>query len=311
MITTAITAQVADYLVSRRAMGFDLRGEGYQLHAFARFAGEQDAETLTLELLLRWVQGSVAPGPVTAARRVEVLRPFLKYCRQFDPCCPVLPLGFCGPGHRRLPPHIYTEAEVTDLLAASDDLKPRGLRPLTYVTLFGLLAATGMRLSEALHLERKDLNPDQPSLTVRETKFKKSRLVPIHATTAAALAVYEKATLATPRRSGVETLFLTSTGLPIPKRTIHSTFNSLRRRLRWIARGGHAHPRIHDLRHTFICQALLRGQQDNQIDHVADAISTYVGHAKVSDTYWYISATPELMSSASERFSHFSSEVRR
>ena len=87
MMTTAITAQVADYLVSRRAMGFDLRGEGYQLHAFARFAGEQDAETLTLELLLRWVQGSVAPGPVTAARRVEVLRPFLKYCRQFDPCC--------------------------------------------------------------------------------------------------------------------------------------------------------------------------------------------------------------------------------
>ena len=200
---------------------------------------------------------------------------------------------------------------MTDLLAVSDDLKPRGLRPLTYVTLFGLLAATGMRLSEALHLERKDLNPDLPSLTVRETKFKKSRLVPIHATTAAALAVYEKATLATPRRSGVETLFLTSAGLPIPKRTIHSTFNGLRRRLRWIARGGHAHPRIHDLRHTFICQALLRGQQDNQIDHVVDAISTYVGHAKVSDTYWYISATPELMSSASERFSHFSSEVRR
>jgi integrase len=311
MMTTAITAQVADYLVSRRAMGFDLRGEGYQLHAFARFAGEQDAETLTLELLLRWVQGSVAPGPVTAARRVEVLRPFLKYCRQFDPCCPVLPLGFCGPGHRRLPPHIYTETEVTDLLGAAGDLKPRGLRPLTYVTLFGLLAATGMRLSEALRLERKDLDPDQPSVTIRETKFKKSRLVPIHATTAAALAVYEKATLATPRRSGVETLFLTSAGRPIPKRTIHSTFNGLRRRLKWIARGGHAHPRIHDLRHTFICQALLRGQQDNQIDHVADAISTYVGHAKVSDTYWYISATPELMSSASERFSHFSSEVRR
>jgi integrase len=175
------------------------------------------------------------------------------------------------------------------------------------VTLFGLLAATGMRLSEALHLERKDLNPDQPALTVRETKFKKSRLVPIHATTATALAVYEKATLATPRRSGVETVFLTSDGRPIPKRTIHSLFDRLRHRLGWVARGGHAQPRIHDLRHTFICQALLRGQQSNQIDHVADAISTYVGHAKVSDTYWYISATPELMSEASQRFSHFSS----
>jgi integrase len=304
----AISAQVEDYLVSRRAMGFDLRGEGYQLRAFARFANEQgDAGALTLELLLRWVQGAVAPGPVTAARRVEVLRPFLKYCRQFDAGCPVVPLGLCGPGHRRLSPHIYTEAEVTALLVAAGELKPDGLRPLTYATLFGLLAATGMRLSEALRLERKDLNLDQPSLTVRETKFKKSRLVPIHVSTANALAVYQKATLATLRHPGVETVFLTSEGRLIPKRTIHNTFDRLRRRLGWVARGGHAQPRIHDLRHTFICQALLRGQQDNRIDHVADAISTYVGHAKVSDTYWYISATPELMSATSQRFSRFSS----
>jgi integrase len=308
MTTPAITAQVEDYLVSRRAMGFDLRGEGYQLRAFARFAGEQDdAKALTLDLLLRWVQGSVVPGPVTAARRVEVLRPFLKYCRQFDPLCPVLPLGLCGPGHRRLSPHIYTEAEVAALMTAACELKPDGLRPLTYMTLFGLLAATGMRLSEALHLERRDLNLDQPSLTVRETKFKKSRLVPIHVTTANALAAYRKATLATPRRPGVETVFLTSDGRPVPERTIHNVFDRLRRRLCWVARGGHAQPRIHDLRHTFICQALLRAQQENQIDHVADAISTYVGHAKVSDTYWYISATPEMMSGASQRFSRFSS----
>jgi integrase len=311
MMTNAITAQVEDYLVSRRAMGFDLRGEGYQLRAFARFAAGQTAETLTVEFLLRWVQGYVAPGPLTAARRVEVLRPFLKYCRQFDPLCPVLPLGVCGPGHRRLSPHIYTETELTDLLAAARDLKPCGLRPLTYVTLFGLLAATGMRLSEALQLEQKDLDPNQPSVTVRETKFKKSRLVPIHITTANALTVYRKATLAIGRRPEVETVFLTVDGQPVPKSTVHSTFDGLRRRLGWIVRGGHPHPRIHDLRHTFICRALLRGQQDNRIDHVADAISTYVGHAKVSDTYWYISATPELMSGASERFSRFSSAVRR
>ena len=196
---------------------------------------------------------------------------------------------------------------MTALLAAAHELKPEGLRPLTYVTLFGLLAAMGMRLSEALRLEGKDLNLDQPSLTVRETKFKKSRLVPIHASTAKALAVYRKATFATPRHPGVETVLLTAEGQPIPKRTIHNTFDRLRRHLGWVARGGHAQPRIHDLRHTFICQALLRGQRDNQIDHVADAISTYVGHAKVSDTYWYISATPELMSGASQRFSRFSS----
>ncbi len=196
---------------------------------------------------------------------------------------------------------------MTALLIAARELKPDGVRPLTYVTLFGLLAATGLRLSEALRLERKNLNLDQPSLTVRETKFKKSRLVPIHVSMAKALAVYQEATLATPRHPEVETVFLTAEGRPIPKRTVHNTFDRLRRRLGWVARGGHAQPRIHDLRHTFIFQALLRGQQDNQIDHVADAIATYVGHAKVSDTYWYISAIPELMSAASQRFSNFSS----
>ena len=131
MTMSAISAQVEDYLVSRRAMGFDLRGEGYQLHAFARFANEQsDAGKLTLELLVRWVQGAVEPGPVTAARRVEVLRPFLKYCRQFDPVCPIVPLELCGPGHRRLSPHIYTEAEVAALLVAAGELQPEGLCPL-------------------------------------------------------------------------------------------------------------------------------------------------------------------------------------
>ena len=303
-----ITKQVEKYLASRRAMGFDLHGEEYQLHAFARFAKEHGhAGPMTINSLLQWIQGAKMPGPVTAARRVEVLRPFLKYCRQFDPACPMLPLGLCGPGHRRISPHIYTEAEIAALLAAARELRPDGLRPLTYVTLFGTLAATGMRVSEALHLEQADLNFKKCMLTVRETKFKKSRLVPVHTSTVEVLTRYAKAATATPRQPGVTTFFLTAAGRPLPKRTVHRTFDDLRRRLGWVARGGHPQPRIHDLRHTFICRALLRGQQDNQIDHVVDAIATYVGHAKVSDTYWYLSATPELMGIASERFSRFSS----
>ena len=115
-----MTKQVEQYLTLRRAMGFDLLGEGYQLHAFARFVEETGhAGPLTTDLLLRWVQAAKKPGPVTASRRVEVLRPFLKYCRQFDPACPVLPLGLCGPTHRRISPHIYTEAEIIELLAAA------------------------------------------------------------------------------------------------------------------------------------------------------------------------------------------------
>jgi integrase len=303
-----ITKHVEQYLACRRGMGFDLTGEGYQLHALARFVEESGhTGSVTTDLLLRWVQGAKKPGPVTAARRVEVLRPFLKYCRQFDPACPVLPLGVCGPAHRRLSPHIYTEAEIAELLAAARELKPGGLHPLTYVTLFGMLAATGMRLSEALHLKQADVNFKQSTLTVRETKFKKSRLVPLHSSTTEALARYAKSSAAVSREASVKTFLLTAAGRCLAKRTVHHTFDVLRRRLGWIARGSHRQPRIHDLRHTFICRALLRAQQDSQLDHVVDAIATYVGHAKVSDTYWYVSATPELMGIASERFSCFSS----
>ncbi len=304
-----MSEQVEQYLAFRRAMGFDLRGEGYQLHAFARFAEETGLHTgpLTIDLLLQWVQGAKKPGPVTAARRVEVLRPFLKYSRQFDPTGPVLPLGLCGPAHRRISPHIYTEAEISELLAAAHGPKPDGPRPLTYVTLFGILAATGMRLSEALHLEQTDVNLKQSTLTVRETKFKKSRLVPLHSSTTGALSRYVKACAAISRQPSVKAFFLTLGGRSVPSRTVHHTFDVLRRRLGWVARGGHPQPRIHDLRHTFICRALLRGQRQNQLDHVADAIATYVGHAKVSDTYWYVTAIPELMGIACERFSRFSS----
>jgi integrase len=289
-------------------MGFNLKGEGYQLRAFARFVTESDHRgTMTTEFLLEWAQSAKKPSQVTAARRIEVLRPFLKYCRQFDPSVPALPLEICGPGHRRLVPHIYTDAELVALLAAARDLKPAGLRPLTYVTLFGILAATGMRLSEALHLEVADLNLAKASLTVHETKFKKSRLVPLHPSTVSALAEYAKKTAGIPRQTGVGVFFLTPAGRPVPKRTVHHTFDVIRRSLGWVARGGHPHPRIHDLRHTFICRALLRAQKDNRVDHSVDAIATYVGHAKVSDTYWYLTATPELMNVASARFSLFAS----
>jgi integrase len=308
MRSLTMMKQVKEYLASRRAMGFELRGAGYQLHAFARFAKENGhTGSVTTSLLLQWVQATKMPGPVTAARRVEVLRPFLRHCRQFDPSCPMLPLALCGRGHRRISPHIYTEAEIAELLTAASEFKPDGLRPLTYVTLFGLLAATGMRVSEALHLEQADLNVKQSTLTVRETKFKKSRLIPIHISTVKAMVRYANMTADIPRQAGVKTFFLTAAGRSVPHRTVHHVFDALRRRLGWVARGGHPQPRIHDMRHTFICRALLRGQQENQVDHVVDAIATYVGHTKVSDTYWYVSATPELMGIASGRFARFSS----
>ena len=165
-----------------------------------------------------------------------------------------------------------------------------------------------MRLSEALHLEQADVEletvsshgaRDQVQEVASSTASCPAQLRLCHDT-------LKPASLSLGNQASERSSSRPVVGL-LPHRTVHHTFDVLRRRLGWVARGGHPQPRIHDLRHTFICRALLRGQQQNQLDHVADAIATYVGHAKVSDTYWYVTAIPELMGIASERFSRFSS----
>lgn len=304
--TATMVSQVEAYLACRRKMGFALGIAGEQLLAFGRFADESGHRgPITGALSIRWAQNSLRATPLTWARRLEVLRPFAKYCRQFDTATEIVPRRFFGPPHRRLAPHIYYEQEIMALLDAADDLLPvGGLRPLTYRTLLGLIAATGLRISEALHLKPQDVNLDCCILTVRETKFRKSRLVPLHTTTAAALKRYAESRQYKVGRECLEAFFVSDRGAPLPDRTVHSTFEKLRHRLGWTARGGHPAPRIHDLRHSFICNSLFRAyQQGRPVDEIVDVLSTYVGHAKVTDTYWYLSATPELLGVAAQRFS--------
>jgi integrase len=299
---------VEGYLAARRQMGFALEIAGGQLLAFARFADEAGHRgPLTADLMVRWAQSARPSTPLTSARRLEVLGPFAKFRSQFDPATETVPRTFFGPAHRRLVPHIYTEQEIIALLNVTDHLLPvGGLRPLTYRTLFGLLAATGLRISEALHLKPQGVDLRHQMLTVRQTKFCKSRLVPLHSTTVAALTRYVEARQRKIRGQNIEAFFVSDRGRALPDRTVHSTFEKLRARLGWVARGGHPAPRIHDLRHAFICQTLLRSyRQHEPIDNVIDALSTYVGHAKVSDTYWYVTATPELMAVAAQRFAQF------
>ena len=299
---------VADYLDVRHAAGFALVHEESQLRAFALFADQRNhSGTITTDLALEWAQASRYGRQITAARRVEVLRPFMKHCVSLGRATGIVSRHACGPAHRRLAPHIYTGAEILDLLQAAACLCPKdGLRPVTYATLFGLLAATGMRLSEALQLERKDVDLDHCILTVRETKFRKSRLVPIHTTTATALRDCEAIRRYHGSTLGSAFFFVSEAGKRLASRTVEDTFDRLRKQLAWKARGGHPQPRLHDLRHTFICRAVLRGSQETtRVDSIVDAIATYVGHVKVSGTYWYLSATPELMAAASVRFECF------
>lgn len=303
-------ARVEAYLAAQRSLGFDLRIAGRQLLSFARFADQTGHRgPLTIAVAVRWAQSARRATRLTWARRLQTLRPFMTYRAQFDPGTEVAPSGLFGPVHRRLVPHIYTEAEIRALLDAAVQLRPvtgLRLRPRTYATLFGLLASTGLRISEALALTPTDVDLSGASLTVRKTKFRKSRLVPLHPTTVAALRRYADIRRRRVSDRRIETFLISDQGTPLGDRMVHHTFASLRARLGWIGRGDYALPRVHDLRHTFLCRALVRSYQQPQgVDHVIDLLSTYVGHASVADTYWYVTAIPDLLALAGQRFAQF------
>ncbi|MEP6905521.1 MAG: tyrosine-type recombinase/integrase [Gemmatimonadales bacterium] len=307
--TRTMVSLAQDYLSERRALGFDLSIPGDQITAFARFIDEVGhTGPLTTGITLDWVQGQAKhAAPFSWARRLDVLRPFAKYLTRLDPATEFPQTAIFGRSHRRLAPHIYREQEICDLRTAARRLDPHGgLRPATYETIFGLIAATGLRLSEALHLRCGDVELEQGIVTVRNTKFRKSRHVPIHATAVTALNRY----MAVRARHGAisldSLLFLSSSGGLLPTRTIHWVFQKLRAELGWTARGAYAQARIHDLRHTFICRRVqLWHEHGADIDNAMAALSTYVGHAKVSDTYWYLTGIPDLMAVAGKRFELF------
>lgn len=298
---------VEEYLAVRRGLGFALKIQGYQLLRFGSFADNLGHRgPLTLELAVRWARSN-APRPATWAARINVLRPFAKYRAQFDPDTEIPPPNLLGRSRTRLVPHIYTAKEVQSLLVAAAQLPPvGGLRPATYETLFGLLAATGMRISEALGLTLRDVDLETGIITVRESKFRKSRLLPLHPTTIEALQRYSRlrdALVPTPISTD---FFLSDGGRRMVQDTVQRRFRRLCDQLGWRSRGGHPAPRIHDLRHSFITHCLLRWyQQGINVDNEILALSTYVGHAEVTYTYWYVTGVPELLAIATQRFELF------
>jgi integrase len=208
-------------------------------------------------------------------------------------------------------PHIYREEEIVALLDATRSLGPPGsLRPATYEALFGLMAATGLRVCEAIHLSEGDVDLTRGILTVRKSKFAKSRQVPLHPTTVAALKRFRRRRRRDVASTG-DTPFFTGNrgqrlGQPLSDRQVHRVFNQLRDRLNWLNRGAHAAPRLHDLRHTFAVRRLMQWQRDGaDLDQRMLALSTYLGHAKITDTYWYLSAVPQLMVLAGDTFERF------
>jgi integrase/recombinase XerC len=306
---TTVEAVVRRYLQERRQLGFALKAPGTELLRFARFADARGHKgALTQELQLEWAREHVLrTSAVTAARRLEIVRPFAAYYRQFEIGTEVPDLGILGRGHRRLAPHIYTDAEVLELLEHAGRLTPRGgLRPLMYRTLFGLIAATALRISEAVKLQIGDVDLRGATVTVRQTKFRKSRCLPVHASVVQALSEYRKVRDRHADSGANAPFFVSRTGGTLPIRTVENVFARMRPRLRWQARGDHANPRIHDLRHTVAVRRLQCWHEAGvSIDHAMLWLCTYLGHAKITDTYWYLTGVPELMDIIGAKFERF------
>lgn len=307
---TTMQTMVCNYLAERRCLGFELISSGRLLMSFARYVEAQEHQgPLTVEIMARWAkQDKWQRGdPTTWARRLKQLRPFTRYLRQFEPRTEVPDESVFGPLQERKTPHIYSEQEIVDLLAAARELKPpNGLRPATYETLFGLIAAAGLRLSEAVHLLEADVDLKSGLLRVRQTKFAKSRQLPLHPSTVEVLRCYRhkrnRHVAVTPEMP----FFLSNKGKGLSLRQVARVFATLRQQLGWTSRGGHDQPRIQDLRHTFAVRRVTLWEANGvDIDQAMLALSTYMGHAKISNTYWYLTAVPELMAAAAGKFEQF------
>jgi integrase/recombinase XerC len=306
---TTLQAAVQRYLKERRQLGFALSAPATELMRFARFADARGHEgPLTRELQLEWARQHVRrTSAVTAARRIEILRPFAAYYRQFEVDTEVLPTYALGRGHRRLTPHIYTEQEILQLLRHAERLAPvGGLRPMMYRTLFGLLAAVGLRLSEALKLCVGDVDLNGATITVRQTKFHKSRCLPIHASVVQALTQYRRMRDRHADADPDAPFFVSRIGGFLRRDTVEKVFQRMRSGLGWRARGDHAHPRLHDMRHTMVVRRVqLWHEEGVSVEHAMFWLCTYLGHVKISDTYWYLTGVPELMDIVGAQFERF------
>lgn len=294
---------LSDYLSLRRGLGFSLNSDGRSLSAFVSFLEQHGVDYISSRLAAEWcLHGSAQP--ITKVRRLCYVRGFAKYLTTTDPRNEVPSQDLITAKSRRKRPYLYTDDEVQRLMAAALNLDPvNGLRHLTYHYLLGLLAVTGMRISEAINLKVDDVDLDGGMLTVRGTKFGKSRLVPLHATTRDALRTYKAAR----DRTAVDglkgtTLFISSRCKPLNYRVVLKTFDAMCRQIGIRGQKQDRAPRIHDLRHRMAVKTLLCWyRKGDNPERRLPALATYLGHVHVADTYWYLTACPELMEEAVKR----------
>jgi integrase len=298
-----------DYVGLRQSLGFKLALHGRLLAQFVDYLDAAGATSITTGLAISFAQLPQGVQPVQWAHRLCVLRGFASYLQAIDPATEVPPRDVFGARYRRPTPYLWQEAEVLDLMAAARRLGP-ALRALTYETLFGLLWSTGCRIGEAINLERGDVDLTGGIVTVREGKFGRSRLLPLQQSTTGALASYAASRDRLCRQPRAAAFFLSSVGTPLVPQVVWQTFDRLATATG--LRTETKRPRVHDLRHSFAVRVLVSCYRSGiDVEKRMLALSTYLGHVNIADTYWYLSASPELVQLVAERLDDMAGGTER
>lgn len=304
---SALRESLEAYLAIRRGLGTELVRPGAYLRRFVEFLDREGATIVTTALALRWATTPPGASAATCASRLDDVRRFAAWLSATDPRTEVPPRGLLPDRYRRRPPYVYSDEEIERIVREAARLpSDLGLRAQTYATLFGLLAATGLRLSEALALDRLDVDLRTGVLAIRRTKFGKSRFVPLHESTRRALQRYARLRDRLVARAASPAFLLAERGTRVNQCSARYNFVVVSRAigLRAPARGHHhGHgPRLHDMRHRLAASTLVRWYREGRdVERELPKLSAYLGHAHVADTYWYIEAVPELLQLATER----------
>jgi len=294
-----------DYLTMRRRLGYKLERAEKLLAQFLAYLDEVGADHVTVEHALAWARLPADSDPSWWSFRLSVVRGFAAYLHTLDPAAEVPAAELLPWRRRRATPYLYTDAEIAALIAACASLR-FPLRVATYRTLIGLLAVSGLRVGEAIRLDRGDLDLERGLLLVCDSKFGKSRELPLHATAVRALRTYLRRRQPLQPGPQAEALFVSLAGTRLRYSNVNWTFLRLVRRAGLEPRSATCRPRLHDLRHSFAVRTVLDAYRaDSDVQARLPLLSTYLGHVDPAATYWYLSAAPELLALAGQRLERY------
>jgi integrase len=292
-----------NYLEMRRALGFKLRRAGKALFDFVSFLESRGAAFITVDLALEWARQPDSAKASTWAEHLGLVRGFARYRKAIDARTEVPPLDLLPHRVARARPYLYSETEIEKLLQAALDLpRTRALKKMTYYYLLGLLAVSGMRIGEALSLRLRDVDLNLGILTIDSGKCGKSRLIPLHNSTKRELSKYVSLRAEFPNGRTSDFFFINLVGKRLDSSEVRRTFYKLSRKEGLRGNGASSGPRLHDLRHRFAVETLVRWYHNgDDVEQRLPILSTFLGHVHVSDTYWYLTTHPELMNLAVNR----------